>query len=556
MRVAVAAVMMSVLAAACASDDSSSVASSPSTTPAAESPSATPEPSGTPSGEADETPTPTDQETLPWGPTEEEYAEAESIVADMSLSEKAGQVIMAGYQGLEPPTDLIAELNLGGVIVMGDNVGSLEQLRQAAAEVQDADSRAYPVMVGVDQEGGTVARVREPATEFPTYMTLGAARDSELTTDVARASGDELRALGFTMTFAPVADVTSGPDDPTIGSRAASSDPGLVAETVAASLDGYADAGIIAVPKHFPGHGSVPADSHEELPVQERTLGELRELDFVPFEAAVDAGAPAVMVGHIDVQDVDPGVPSSLSGDVIDLLRADLAFDGLVVTDAQDMAAITETYGAGEAAVRALEAGSDLVLMPADVAAAHTAIVDAVDEGRLTAERLDEAATRGVAVMLHQQAAGDGPDEDSVGSHDELSYRASLEAVTIATGACSGPYVGDSIQITGGDEQDRARLTEAAEEAGLSVGSGEAVRLLGGASGGSGDVVVSLDTPYVLGESDASTKVALYGRTPAAFRALVDVLLGEVTAHGRLPTDVDGVDQLGCPSPPQSTSSP
>ncbi|NEE02917.1 beta-N-acetylhexosaminidase [Phytoactinopolyspora halotolerans] len=477
----------------------------------------------------------------------------------MTVEELAGQVIMAGYAGLDAPVDLVTELNLGGVIVMGDNIDDPDQLRDVTQEVQEADGRPYPVMVGVDQEGGTVARVRSPATEFPTYMALGAARDAELATDVARASGEELRAMGFTMVFAPVADVTSGPDDPTIGSRSASSDPGVVGEMVTASLRGYADAGIVAVAKHFPGHGSVPADSHEELPVQEAPLARLREHDFVPFQAAVDDGAPAVMVGHIDVQAVDPGVPSSLSADVVDLLRSDLGFDGLVVTDAQDMAAITEEYGAGDAAVRALEAGADLVLMPADVRAAHAAIVDAVDDGRLAERVVERAATRGVATMLHQQAGGDAPGEDSIGAHEQLSYRASLEAITVATGRCDGPYVGDSIRVVGAEEQDRARLTEAAQAAGLTVSDdGDVVRLLGaGADGsGAGDVVVALDTPYVLGRSDASTKIALYGRTPAAFRALVDVLRGAETAHGRLPTDVDGVDQLGCPSAPRGTETP
>lgn len=514
-------------------------------------PAPTPPPTATATPTTAPPTTPAAPAPLPWGPSVAQYEEAESFVAEMTVEEQAGQVIVANYSGLEPPVDLIAELGLGGVIVMGDNVGSPDQLRQTAEAVQNADDRSYPLIVSVDQEGGTVARVREPATEFPSYMSFGAARDPELAMAVARASGDELRALGFTMVFAPDADVTTGADDPTIGSRSASSDPELVAELVAASVRGYAQAGIVAVSKHFPGHGSVPADSHEELPVQTSTVEDLRERDFVPFRSAVEAGAQAMMVAHIDVAEVDPGMPSSMSGDVIDLLRTDVGFDGLVVTDAQDMAAITETYGSGEAAVRALRAGVDIVLMPADVRAAHAALVDAVDDGRLPAKRLAEAATRGVAVMLHHQGSSKKPENGVVGSHDDLSYRASLAALTIAAGKCQGPYVGDSIRVAGGTEEDRSRLIAAAEDAGLNVGSGDVVRLLGDKRPGTGDVVVSLDTPYALGRSTASTaKMALYGRTPQAFQALVDVLRGEETAHGRLPVDVEGAEQLGCPRSP------
>ncbi|NED94355.1 beta-N-acetylhexosaminidase [Phytoactinopolyspora alkaliphila] len=469
----------------------------------------------------------------------------------MAVEEQAGQVIVASYAGLEPPTELIAELGLGGVILMGDNVESTDQVAAATAAAREADERPYPLIVAVDQEGGNVARVREPATEFPAYMALGAARDPELAADVARASGEELRALGFTMVFAPDADVTIGPDDPTIASRSASSDPELVAEIVVGSLRGYAEAGIVAVPKHFPGHGSVPADSHEELPVQTAPLEELLERDFAPFHAAVNAGASALMVAHIDVEAVDPGTPSSLSGDVIELARSELEFGGLLVTDAQDMAAVTALYGPGEAAVGALAAGADVVLMPADARVAHEAIVAAVEDGRLPAERLEEAATRGVAVMLNQDAADDPPSADVVGAHEDVSYEASLAAVTIAAGECRGPYVGDTVAVSGGTEQDRARFVAAAEEAGLTVGSGgDTVRLLGGSGPGAGDVAVALDAPYPLGPSEASTKIAIYGRTPAAFRALVDVLRGAETGHGRLPVDVEGADQLGCPRSP------
>lgn len=508
----------------------------------------TPAQTGTPTTSPTPSPTPTTPPPLAWGPTQDEYDRAAALVAEMPVERQAGQVIVARYAGLEPPAAQIEELGLGGVILMGDNVESPEQVQQATAAIQQAGGdRGYPVIVGIDQEGGTVARIKAPATEFPAYMTLGASRDTDLAAQSAQASGEELRAMGLTMVFAPDADVTTGPDDPTIGTRSASSDPQVVAGTVQASLRGYAESGILAVSKHFPGHGSVPADSHEELPVQTASLDELRARDFVPFRAAVEAGAEAIMVAHIDVEAVDPGVPSSLSPEVIGLLRDELGFDGLVVTDAQDMAAISDGYGSGAAAVQALAAGADVVLMPADVEAAHTAIVDAVASGELPADRLAEAATRGVALMLHE-AAGPAPDPAAVGSHEELSYQESLAGVTVVAGACEGPLVDGAVRVVGGEEADRVRFDEAAAAAGLTTDANAptTVRLLGGTDAGSGDVVVALDRPYALGASDAPVKIALYGRTQGAFRALAEVLAGTSPARGTLPVPVDGVERQGC----------
>lgn len=522
------------------------VACSPDTTSQKEDPSVSQPATATSSRTATLPVTP--PPALPWGPTQAEYDQAEAIVARMPVERQAGQVIIAKYAGLEPPIDLVADLGLGGVIMMGDNVDTPEQIARATAALQGADSRDYPLIIGIDQEGGTVARVEQPATEFPAFMTLGAARDPALATEVAKASGEELRALGFTMVFAPDADVTTGPDDPTIGSRSASSDPALVSAVVTAALKGYADAGIVAVAKHFPGHGSVPADSHEQLPVQAASVAELTARDFVPFAAAVVAGAPAIMVAHIDVTAVDPGTPSSLSPEVIGLLRDQLGFGGMVVTDAQDMAAITKTYGVGDAAVRALRAGADAVLMPDDAHLAHAAIVDAVSTGELPADRLAEAATRGVALMLNEAAAGPTPSADVVGSHGELSRRESAAGLTVVSGNCSGPLVGEAVRVVGGEETDRSRFTAAAAAAGLTVGSnGEVVRLLGGSEPGTGDVVVALDRPYPLGASRATkAMIALYGRTPEAFEALVEVLMGRATGGGTLPVPVDGVARQGC----------
>lgn len=495
------------------------------------------------------TPTPTSDPALPWGPTEEQYRQAAAIVDEMSVEERAGQVIVAHYAGTEPPVDLVQRLHLGGVIVMGDNVESPEQLRDSAEALQAAHDRPYPLVVAVDQEGGKVARVREPATEFPSLMTLGAADDPGLAAGVARASGQELRAMGFTMVFAPDADVTTGPDDPTIGTRSAGSDPALVSRIVTGAVRGYLEAGIVAVAKHFPGHGSVPADSHVELPVQQAPVAELEERDFVPFREAVAAGVPAVMVAHIDVEDVDPGVPSSVSPEVVRMLRDHVGFDGVVVTDAQDMDGLAAQYGPGEAAVGSLNAGADIVLMPADVDAAHAGIVEATTDGRLDPDRLAEAATRVVALMLHQAAGSAPPDLEVVGAHGDVAYAAALAGMTVVSGECDGRLVGDAIQVVGGSDADRARMTAAAEAAGLDVGHGDVVRLVDGQPDESadGDVVVSLDAPYPLSKATANAaQIALYARTADSFRALADVLTGAASPGGRLPVEVPGIEREDC----------
>ncbi len=473
----------------------------------------------------------------------------------MSAAEKAGQVIVAGFDGTQAPMSLVRDHHVGGVIVMGHNVASADQVRRVnldlAAEARRL-GRTWPLITSVDQEGGRVARLGSPLTEFPTYMTLGAARDTSIARSVARASGTELRALGFTMVFAPDADVTTGPSDPTIGSRSAGSDPALVAGIVKGSLLGYSDAGIVAVPKHFPGHGSVPADSHVSLPVQEDSVPTLTRRDLVPFRAAVAAHAGAVMVAHIDVRSVDPGTPSSVSPEVVDgLLRKQLGFDGVVVTDALGMAGVADKYGSADAGVRALLAGADILLLPADTPALHRAILRALDSGRLPESRLDEAAARSVALMLHQQStAGTRPSTKDVGDHARSSYAASLGGLTVASGRCSGRLVGDRVEVVGGDERDRDRFATAARSAGLQVGGGGSlVRLLGrGAPGGTGDVVVALDTPYSLGHSSARTaRIALYGESRDAYRALVDVLTGKARSGGRLPVEVDGIEPgAGC----------
>ncbi|MDQ4085347.1 MAG: hypothetical protein M3165_05965, partial [Actinomycetota bacterium] len=383
-RVLCTVVALATVATACSADPSTTTAAqrgeedrrstAPSPTPTRRvSPDASPGDAGSAQGRARAAAAATG-----WGPTTGQIRRARAAVARMRLPELAGQVLVARYGGTAPPTALVRRYHLGGVIVMEDNVASIDAVRRSNARLQRADDRGWPLLIGVDQEGGIVNRLNAPMTGFPALMTHGASDRPDLARAAAQAGGEELRAAGFTMVFAPDADVTTGPSDPTIGSRSVGSRPHRVARIVTAAVDGYRQAGIVPVVKHFPGHGSVGTDSHLDLPVQDASMRRLRHRDLVPFRAAIDAGAPAAMVAHLDVRAVDPGTPSTLSRPVISgLLRRRMGFRGLVVTDAMEMGAIVDRYGTAGATVRSLRAGADVVLMPADLPAAHRAIVSA-----------------------------------------------------------------------------------------------------------------------------------------------------------------------------------
>ena len=485
-----------------------------------------------------------------WGPTDAEIARARGYVGRLSLRERAGQVIVASYSGTGAPTALVNRLHLGGVIPFSANVASAAQIARSNHALERGVHRPWPVLVGVDQEGGLVTRVTSGATSFPAFMSAGAAGDTGLTRSAYAASGGELRAMGFNVDFAPDTDVTSGPADPAIGARSAGSSPARVADHAVAAMKGFASSGVVPVLKHFPGHGSVTTDSHVGLPVQRRSVRELEAHDLVPFRAGIAVGASAVMVAHLDVRALDPHVPSSLShAAVTGLLRERLGFRGVAFTDSLEMGAVTQRFGSARAAVRALKAGEDVLLMPPDPRAARDGIVSAVRDGRLDQARLDQAATRMVALMLHHRSGPSRPRPP--GSSAAVSRRLSAAALTSVSGPCSGRLVGRRVKVTG-PAPAVARFRAAAAAAGLPVvrkrrARGTTVRLVGYPDRRvRGDVVVALDTPYVLGRSAARARLATFGDTPEAMGALVSVLLGRSTAPGHLPVPVAGVPRDGC----------
>jgi beta-N-acetylhexosaminidase len=303
---------------------------------------------------------------------------------------------------------MVRDMHLAGVSVTSDNVVDAEQVRAMTSAVSEAaasDGRDFPPVIGVDQEGGYVSHLRGIATDFPHFQSAGLAiqADARLGRRVTRAAalttGLEVRGLGFTWVFAPVADVTIGAADPTIGARSPSEDPKVASQAIGAAIKGYDDAGIVSTVKHFPGHGTALTDSHDTLPVVDSTLAELEEHDLPPFESAIRHQAPAVMMSHLDLTSIAPDVPASMAPEVYDLLRDDLGFEGVTITDSLGMGAVG---GRPKPALQALQAGADLLLMPVDTETTFQIVVDAIDSGEVSRERVEEAASRVVAVQLWQ----------------------------------------------------------------------------------------------------------------------------------------------------------
>ncbi|MFL6003230.1 MAG: glycoside hydrolase family 3 N-terminal domain-containing protein [Nocardioides sp.] len=352
---------------------------------------------------------------MSWGPTPTELSRAQEMVADWSPARLAGQVIVGRYYGTSAgeAADLVRDLHLAGVSIGGDNIIDEAQVRATTAAVARAhasDGRDFPPVIGVDQEGGVVAHLDGVATTFPPFQEAGNAvaaepkRGGTVVRHAAAATAMELRMLGFTWVFAPVADVTIGAADPIIGSRSASEDPKTAAAAVRAAVPGYDASGLVSTTKHFPGHGSATADSHVVLPVIHESLETLRQRDLLPFEAAVDAGAPAIMVGHLNVPAITPGVPTSLAPEAYEFLRDELGFEGVAITDSMGMGAVMRP---GKPAVDALNAGADLLLMPPDTRRTHRVVADAIASGEIPRERVEEAAARVVALQLWQQRQAD-----------------------------------------------------------------------------------------------------------------------------------------------------
>jgi beta-N-acetylhexosaminidase len=321
-----------------------------------------------------------------------------------SAREAAGQVLVAGFAGREIPRSLAEDLarrELGGVILFRRNVGNPAEVAALIGEVARAGPADTPPFVAVDQEGGRVARLGPPVVSLPPMRALGAIDDPELTERAARALGRQLAALGFDVDFAPVLDVDTNPDNPVIGDRAFGTAPDVVERHGLAFARGLADAGVIACGKHFPGHGDTELDSHLALPRLSHARERLDAVELAPFRAACGQ-IPMLMTAHVIFDALDASVPATLSRQVMTgLLRDELGYDGVIVSDDLEMKAVSERWGVAESAVRAIDAGCDVLLVCSDLAAmaaARDALARRAEESSAFADRLAEAAARSLAL--------------------------------------------------------------------------------------------------------------------------------------------------------------
>jgi beta-N-acetylhexosaminidase len=536
-----------------------------------------------------------------------------ALVKRMTLEEKVGQLFVTYAYGQTADTtnaadvasnqkelgvnngkELIEKYHLGGVIYFAwsNNVANPPQIAGLSNGLQRVATRSgarIPLMIATDQEHGVVTRVGPPATALPGNMALGAGRSETDTYDAANISGKELRAIGINQNFAPDADVNVNAQNPVIGVRSFGSDPSLVSSLVSASVEGYQDASVSATAKHFPGHGDTATDSHYGVPIINHTRAEWNSIDAPPFRAAIKRGIDSIMTAHIVVPSLDPsGTPATLSEPIItDVLRGELGYDGVVITDALTMQGVRDGFGDDRIPVLALKAGVDQLLMPAPgkLGIAYNAVLDAVASGELTEKRIDESVTRVLKLKKKRglfQSKNVMVDEEKVGSRvGTAEHQARAQEITdstvtlvkddadtlpiakdagkvLVTGASVTPVLAERITARGptatafntgtapndatiasavAQAQASDQVVVATNKAWTSAGQQKLVKQL--VATGKPVVVVAVRDPYDIAYfTEAPTYLATYSTTAISMESLARVLFGEVQPAGLLPVDV------------------
>ncbi|WP_254716019.1 glycoside hydrolase family 3 protein [Actinomadura sp. WMMB 499] len=480
-------------------------------------------------------------------------------VAKMDVREKVGQLFVPTFYSRADALRTIRRYHVGGLIYFPENFGSPRETAAQSNALQKASK--IPLVLGVDEEQGLVTRTPF-ITRFPGNMALGATGDPAQARAAARVTGAELRAVGINLDYAPVADVNVNPNNPVIGVRSFGSDPARVSQMVTGAVQGYQDAGVAAVAKHFPGHGDTETDSHTGLPVIEHTPDEWRKIDAPPFRAAVGAGVDAIMTAHIVVPKLDgSGDPATLSKTVLTgLLRERLGYDGVITTDSLRMQGVRSEYGDGAVAVRAVQAGADQLLMPPDLPEAYGAVLKAVESGKITERRLDASVTRILRLKQRRGLFGRAPADPAKAAsviggeqHEATARQVAERAVTlVADKGGTLPLKGKTVAVTG---PKAAALTEALRAQGVrtaapgsadvtvlttdDAGSATAARIR--ALGGKPVVVAALGSPYDLDSArGAAATLAAYSSGTPSVLGLARVLAGTAAPTGRLPVPAGG----------------
>lgn len=345
--------------------------------------------------------------------------QAETLISKMSLEEKVAQLFMVTPEALtgvsnvitagETTKNSLAEYPVGGLIYFAGNIQSENQLEEMI-ENQQAYAQnisGIPLFIATDEEGGDVTRIASSGILdvplFESISEIGKTEDTNLAYELGNEIGTYMYQLGFNLDFAPVADVLTNPDNTVVKNRSFGSDAVVVSEMVLSETRGLQDAGVYATLKHFPGHGATSADTHEGYAYTDKTLDQLMEEELIPFQDGIDAGVSFIMASHIAVPNVTgDDIPASLSEQMLTgVLRTQMGYDGIIVTDALNMGAVTKQYTSAEAAVMAIHAGADILLMPADFRAAYQGVIEAVKDGRISEQRIEESLYRIVTVKLN-----------------------------------------------------------------------------------------------------------------------------------------------------------
>lgn len=511
---------------------------------------------------------------------------------------RADTHFMLAFEGTEPPPDLLTDLGEGripGLTLFRHNVESATQVAELTGRLQAASGSELPLLLAADQETGQLVGLGEDTTPFPGAMALGAVGDAALTEAVATAVGTEMAALGLTINYAPVCDVATNPANPSLGVRSFSDDPEVVAGLAAATVRGLEAAGIVATAKHFPGKGEAVVDPHHELPTLDLARDRLDAVELAPFRAAVDAGVSVVMVGHYAVPAVTgrDDLPTSVAPQMIDgILRTELGFSGVVITDALDMGALPQGVGQIVDVIAAVRAGVDLLLCTAD----------RETQGRLRAG-LDLAVARGLidpdpalrrVTNLRSRVPTARPDFDVVGcaAHRRLAAEVARRSVTLVrdqagllplartgellavmpaptdlTPADTSSRVAPGLAAALAEHHpnvreivtspaprpdevaavaDHARHAEAVVIGTIWAGPEQAALVDAVVGSGTPTVTVALRTPFDLAVYPrVSTHLCTYSIQPPSMKALADVIFGIESARGRLPAAIPGLHPRG-----------
>ena len=533
-------------------------------------------------------------------PAPGEPVDVEQILASMTVEEKVGQLLMIGFGGTSVNSHSahwLRDRRVGGVALFSRNITDLKQTAQFTRELHQLMKGYVPIFLALDQEGGNVVRVKDGAMLLPGNMALGATRSPTLAYVAGQALAIDLKLLGFNMNLAPVLDVNSNPDNPVIGIRSYGERPELVGHLGAWYVRGQQEMGVVAVAKHFPGHGDTQSDSHFSMPQIDADLNRLSDLELWPFRRAFRAGLDAVMTAHIALPNVtgDPELPATLSNELLtDILRRRMGFEGVVITDGLEMQGIVKRYGSGRAAVLAILAGADMPMVlwtPKVKEEVYGALVQAVRSGEISQERLDTSVRRILKVKAERGLFNRRLEKvDTVVErgnknpiHDQVASRIAREAVTLVRNhgdllplrsvryrkvlvvAPSGPFTRalatqpnvkvmtvPYVPSRQRRQQDIQRARELARDADLLVFGVvnryhvEMARTITKESPYVPSAMISFASPYYLeAVPDVDAYVCTYSYLDVAQAAAARAVLGQAPMTGRLPISIPGYYAYG-----------